>query len=410
MSVFNSLGSNYNFNFVLSALFSGNEKEFHDELEKFLEKKYGGKVVLTYKGREAIELALKCANLPKNAKVAITGFTCWAVYESVIGAGLEVEYLDIDRESLNFTAETLRKALKANPDIKALIVQNTLGYPCQIEEISKICQENKILLIEDLAHCVGTKYQSGLEAGTIGDFTCLSFSQDKMIDSISGGALIIGPSIRRAVRRSIIRNKKFQAFSTELNELGNKQQLVDRLYPLFTFKIRKSYAFGFGKLLHFFLKSANLLSKPIENGLDKPHHLPNWYCRLVKIAFENLERDLFHRRKIASVYAEGLDPKITSGSLNKQIPISSCLRFPIFVRNRSGLIGYLKKKNIYVSDIWYDAPISPIRFLPETGYENQCPNAEKIGQEILNLPTHKNVSEKEANTISGEINQWLKSQ
>lgn len=397
MNIFNSLGSNYNLKFVISALFAGNPPEFRDVLENFLNIKYGGKVILTYKGREAIELALRSANLPRNSKVAITGFTCWAVYNAAVRAGLKVVYLDIDRQSLNFTAETFRKALKASPDIKAIIVQNTLGYPCQIEEIFKICSENKILLIEDLAHCVGAKYESGLESGTVGDFTCLSFSQDKMIDGISGGALVI-------------RNKKFQTFSPELNELKSRQQLIDRLYPLFTFKIRKSYNLGFGKLLHFFLRTANLLSKPVENGLNKPHRLPNWYCRLVKLAFEDLERDIFHRRKNASIYAENIDSKITSNSLNKQIPISSCLRFPIFVKNRSGLISYLKKKDIYVSDVWYDAPIAPARFLPETSYKNQCPNAEKIGQEIVNLPTHKNVSEKDVGCIAEEVKQWLKSQ
>lgn len=396
MNIFNSLGSNYNFNFVLSALFAGNEKEFHDELEKFLETKYGGKVTLTYKGREAIELALNCAGLPKNTKVAITGFTCWAVYKAIVDAGLNAEYLDIDRD-LNFTAETFRKALKANPDIKALIVQNTLGYPCQIDQISEICKENKVLLIEDLAHCVGTKYEGGFEAGTLGDFTCLSFSQDKMTDGISGGALVV-------------RNKKYQDLTSKLENLGGRQELVDRLYPLFTFLIRKTYGIGFGKVLHFLLRVANLLSKPVDSRSSSLHKLPSWYCRLVKIAFENLERDLFHRRKIASIYAKSLDPKITSGNLNKQITISSCLRFPIFVKNRSGFIGYLKKKNIYVSDIWYDAPIAPVRFLPETSYKNECPNAERVAQEILNLPTHKNVSEKDAGIICEEVNQWLKSQ
>ncbi|MDP3997987.1 MAG: aminotransferase class V-fold PLP-dependent enzyme [bacterium] len=397
MSIFNSLGSNYNLKFVASALFAGNTPEFRDVLENFLNIKYGGKVILTYKGREAIELALRSANLPRNSKVAITGFTCWVVYNAVTRAGLKVAYLDIERQSLNFTAETFRKTLKASPDIKALIIQNTLGYPCQIDQISEICKESEVLLIEDLAHCVGTKYGNGLEAGTVGDFTALSFSQDKMIDAISGGALVI-------------RNKKFQTFSPELNELKSRQQLIDRLYPLFTFKIRKSYNLGFGKLFHFFLRAVNLLSKPAENGLNQPHKLPNWYCRLVKIAFEDLERDLFHRRKIASIYADNLDSKITSGDIKKQIPLSSCLRFPVFVKNRSSLIGYLKKKGVYISDIWYDAPIAPQRYLSTTDYKDQCPNAEKVSQEIINLPTHKNTNAKDAECIAGKINQWLKSQ
>ena len=184
MTIFNSLGSNYNFGFVLKALFSKGGKD----LKAFLEKKYYGKATILYKGREAIELALK--DLPKTSFVAINGFTCFAVYGAIKKAGMQVEYLDIEKGDLNFSAKTLDQKLRNNPKIKAVIIQNTLGYPCDIENISKICKEKKIILIEDLAHSIGARYENGEEAGMIGDFVVLSFSQDKMIDSVSGGALI----------------------------------------------------------------------------------------------------------------------------------------------------------------------------------------------------------------------------
>lgn len=180
MSIFNSLGSNYDFNFVLKSLFSRGD----GHLKSFLENKYKGQVTLVYKGRDAIELAL--SNLPKRSFIGINGFTCFAVYEAIKKAGMEVSYLDIEKGELNFSAQTLKKAT----NLKAVIIQNTLGYPCDIEKIAQICQENKIILIEDLAHCVGTKYENGMEAGMMGDFVVLSFSQDKIADAVSGGALI----------------------------------------------------------------------------------------------------------------------------------------------------------------------------------------------------------------------------
>src|SRR5947209_7212773 len=142
MNIFNSLGSNYNLRFVFKALFSGNEAK----LKSFLEEKYQGKVTLLYKGREAIELALNKINLP-NAAVAINGFTCFAVYEAVKKAGLDIEYLDIEKDDLNFSVETLKKHLSKNPKIKVVMIQNTLGYPCDIEKISRLCREKKIILI-----------------------------------------------------------------------------------------------------------------------------------------------------------------------------------------------------------------------------------------------------------------------
>ena len=32
------------------------------------------------------------------------------------------------------------------------------GYPCQMEEIQSICNNHNIILIEDYAHAIGTKY------------------------------------------------------------------------------------------------------------------------------------------------------------------------------------------------------------------------------------------------------------
>src|SRR3989344_5762692 len=133
MSVFNSLGSNYDKNFVLKALFKRNKKEYKKDLQKLLESKYGGEAILLYKGREAIELALKSLNLPQTSFVAINGFTCFAVYQAIKKAGLNVEYLDIEKGDLNFSPEILENSIRKNLKIKVVLVQNTLGYPCEIE-------------------------------------------------------------------------------------------------------------------------------------------------------------------------------------------------------------------------------------------------------------------------------------
>lgn len=396
MSIFNSLGSNYDFHFILKSLSASNTLVYHSELEKFLQDKYGGDVVLLYKGREAIELALKIANLPKDSYVAINGFICFAVFEAVKNAGLACEYLDIDKGELNFSADTFKKALEKNSKIKAVIIQNTLGYPCQIEEIKYICQENDIVLIEDLAHSIGTKYSDVTEAGTVGDFTVLSFSQDKMIDAVSGGALI----------------KRTGANARHLEGVlawhPPSKQLLDRLYPFFTYLIRKTYPFGLGKILHFILKNLKLLSDPMDGGKGI-HKLPSWYSNLAIQQFINLNNNLNHRKIIASIYSKLINPKILSSKLAEQIPLSTNLRFPIFVEKREDLIKFLERNQIFVSDIWYDGPIAPKKYLSQTDYGGQCPNAQLASDEIINLPTHINVNEKDAERISNLINLWLKS-
>ncbi|MGH7202856.1 MAG: DegT/DnrJ/EryC1/StrS family aminotransferase, partial [Candidatus Levyibacteriota bacterium] len=311
--------------------------------------------------------------------------------------GYRVVYFDID-QSLNYSLDTVKKMVQKNPDMKVLLIQNTLGYPAEGEQITKYCREKGIIVIEDLAHCIGTKYPGGKEAGTIGDFVILSFSQDKVVDGISGGALVMRSQEARVKKQAIL-------FGT----LSMDKQKKDRFYPLLTSTIRQTYGLGVGKLLHFCLKKMTLLQSPMDNQeVDSIHALPNWYASLIYQQYKKLEETTLHRRNIAMIYAEKLNKTILEKSICDTISLSANLRFPIFVTNREDLLLHLKKKHIYISDTWYDAPIGPKKYLSRTDYQNQCPNAEVIAKRIVNLPTHRNVTEKDAIVIVEEINRWLK--
>lgn len=393
MSVFNSLGSNYNFIFSVKVLFERNYKDKRDMLESFLEEKYRGKVKFFYKGRDCLTILLRNLNLPKNSFVAINGFTCFALYQAIRNAGQNAWYLDINK-SLNFTAYSFEKAVSVNPKIKAVIIQNTLGYPAEIEKIKKVCSRNKIILIEDLAHSVGSLYENGKEAGTIGDYVIFSFSQDKIIDAVAGGALIA-------------RNGDFSGFADyRPADIGISRELLDRLYPIFTYLIRKTYSFEIGRILHAVLSYAGFLVRPMDSILNYPHALPLWNSSLIINRFENLGENLNHRRNIARIYSRNLRKSFLLKPIVRNINKSSNLRFPIFVKNRKSLIDYFSGNGIHVSDVWYDAPISPKRFMTQTNYNGQCKNSEKICEEILNLPTHENVSKNQAMRIVNLINKW----
>ncbi len=398
MAVFNSLGSNYTFIFALKALFGLGKKEDLEILKKLLGEKYGGEVVLTYKGREGLNLALQTCNLKESSQVGINGFTCYVVEKAVSDLSLQLAYIDIDSKTLNFTAEGLRKEVDRNPNLKVVVIQNTLGYPSEGEEIAKICREKNLVLIEDLAHCVGTTYKNGHEAGTLGDLVILSFSQDKMVDGGSGGAVVI-------------RNQNF-SFPQNLDwkEVGYYQQLLDRLYPILTFIIRKTYPWKIGEVLHWLLKKSAILTSPINpKSPIVLHSLPSWCASLVIEASKNLPANAKHRQKIAQIYSQTLDKELVFEDLTPLVENSTNLRFPINVKNRLDLILFLKNAGIYVSDIWYDSPIGPKKYQDFSIYPvGTCPQAESVSQTILNLPTHQDITENEARKISGLVNQWLK--
>lgn len=390
--VFNSLGSNYDLGFVTRSLFSLNLGNDSRKLINFLDKKYSGKSILLYKGREAIKIALKISGIPKGSKVGVNGFTCYVVYQAVTEAGYKPVYLDIGGRSLNFDV----KILEENRNIKALIIQNTLGNPVDVFPIKSFCDKNKIVLIEDLAHSVGSVYPNGAEAGCVGDLTAFSFSQDKVIDAVSGGALIV-------------RNNKFEEFleDVEYIKLPLKNQIHDRLYPLLTFLIRKLYPMGIGKPLHFFLKKIKALSDPIGNiSAIGFHKLPEWYTSLILYRFIKYDEEIKHREKITKIYLQSINKQIISDQISGNYKVSSNIRFPIFVSDRNSLINHLKNNGVYVSDIWYDAPVAPSKLINKTDYTGGCNKSEEISRQILNLPTNINVSEDDAERISALINKW----
>jgi len=389
MTIFNSLGSNYSFADAVRILFSSGGDEKHLELTKYLEGRYGGDATLVYKGRDALKLAFDA--LPEKGKIAFNGYTCLAVYESIITSGHTPLYLDIAENELDFSPETLRAALETHADIRAVVVQNTLGIPCDIASISKLCKERGIPLIEDLAHSIGARYETGEEAGTVGDFVILSFSQDKVVDAVSGGALIV-------------RNKTYAIHvATPTTQVSFAQQLKDRFYPGLTWKIRMAYALGIGAPYHTLIRALGVLSTPFGREYP-PRKLPGWYCANILRQFKSLEHTAAQRKAIADIYALSLDKRL-------RIPFdtnrSSNLRFPILVQGRDRLIGYLRDNGVHVSDIWYDAPIAPKKYMHRAKYSGECPQAEKVSAMMVNLPTHGNTAPQDAQKIVRLVDEWL---
>lgn len=370
MNIFNSLGSNYDFSYVINSFLSVLKRNNENKLKSLLTKRFGGEVVLFYKGREAIEASLLMSDLKKGDCVAINGYTCLVVEKAIERAGLRCEYLDIEND-LNFSAKTLQEAITINKKIKAVIIQNTLGNLSDYKNIKKICDENNLVLIEDLAHSTISQNV---------DFSALSFSQDKIIDAVSGGALII-------------KNKKYLKNINKVNrfDISSLELIKDIFYPVLTFLIRSLYPIGIGKALHFVAKKMNVLSNPMSSEDSKLHNLPKWHINMAYYYFNQIDEVNSHRLEISQIYG-GSEPNI---------------RYPILVSDRNKFIEHIKKQGIYLPDIWYDYPVAPKKNKDVTSYEiGMCPKSERIAQQMINLPTHINIKKDDAIKILDLYKKW----
>ncbi|MDR0462822.1 MAG: DegT/DnrJ/EryC1/StrS family aminotransferase [Pseudomonadales bacterium] len=396
MRIFNTYGSEYDLAIAFATMLIDARSVHSTELKDFLDKTYGGKTYLTYQGREALLIGLKLLQLPKNSLVAVTGFTTAAMEKTLEKAGLKPVYLDID-DGLNFSSAELKKKLKDYPKIKAVIVQNTLGFPAQIQAIAKICKEKKIYLIEDLAQSLGTVYDDKTKAGRVGDLVTLSFGKNKVVDAVSGGALI--------VRSRVLRRKPLDEVLVQ-HDVKAPQQMRERFYPVWMLIIRTTYNIYLGRILDW-LGNFELPTFFKAKTEMRFYALPHWQAGLAMNGLIDFQAMNDHRQKIVDVYMKNINASYLP--MSKNFKNSALLRFYILVptSSRDGLLAFLDKHNFTLYDTWYTAPVQAENGEKSTYELGSCPKSEEVCKQIINLPTHRNISEGQALALSQLINDYL---
>lgn len=350
---------------VLHHTFAMGKKSDFEALKAHLAERYNvpaEQVFLYHNGRSALSAGLRSMVPRKNGErpgVLVTSLTCYAVVEAVKSAGFTPVFADIDEKTLHFNGETIEKAFKKHKDIRAVIVQNNLGYPADIKSIKSSVRKHNLVLVEDLAHCAGISYKDGKEAGTIGDFAALSFGKGKSVDTISGGALVIRSKEITYVERGRYKTKEVKMPKAPIKNPKFGDRFRDRFYPLFGKMIRFFYFFRLGKLFTSFLLKTHQIKRSADADLDLKVKLTNWQA---KLALEQLK------------------------SLPKNRPP---IREFFLVSDRNIVLNELERKGFVMNDTWYDIPVSPERYYSKVKYpENECPNAVEISKHIVNLPTH----------------------
>ena len=402
-AIFNSLGSNYNRQFInlsLQQLFASPKQSAENQLTSVLSLLFDGDAFLFRKGRDSLEFILKTANIGKGDSVLTQAFTCYAIEQAIKRTGANTAYTDIAQGTINLSVETLDKAFKKNPKAKAVIVQYSLGTVADIVKIKKFCKKNNLLLIEDLAQGFGGKDNKGVPLGTHGDAVLLSFGRDKIIDAVSGGAAIIKKDKLKAQQ---------QYSELEKNEpLSNSKKDRSKilLYPCLSSTIRSTYNMGFGKLIHYLLKKIGFFYSPLKSSFQTMQTMPGYLIPLVLYQYQILEKQLKHRRSIASTYYQELKKikEIKLVTTNFDIEHGSNLRFAFTTSNPKKLLNTLSSNDIHLTDRWYRRAVDCSTIKCNSSYiANSCPNAELIASKIINLPTHQQINQDKALKISKVI-------
>lgn len=138
-------------------------------------------------GTVALDLALKALGIGAGDEVIVTSRTFLASVSSIVNAGAIPVFADVDLDSQNFVAQTIRAVV--TPKTKALICVHLAGWPCDMDSIMALADERGLKVIEDCAQAHGASYK-GRPVGSIGHVGAWSFCQDKIMTTGGEGGMV----------------------------------------------------------------------------------------------------------------------------------------------------------------------------------------------------------------------------
>lgn len=146
-----------------------------------------GYAVSLSNGTLALDVALKALGIQPGDEVVVTPRTFLASASCIVNAGAVPVFADVDRDSQNITAETIKAVL--TPRTRAIICVHLAGWPCDMDPIMRLAEARGLFVIEDCAQAHGARYK-GRMVGSIGHIGAWSFCQDKIMSTGGEGGMV----------------------------------------------------------------------------------------------------------------------------------------------------------------------------------------------------------------------------
>lgn len=357
------------------------------------------KYIFTFwKGRIALYGALKALGVGPGDSVIVPGYTCAMVPGAVIFASAEPIYADIDPETYSPSLGSYSDAYEANPGsrIKALVLQHTYGIPGDTSRIAAWARAQKMAVIEDCAHSLGTRYcdDQGVwhEAGSAGDVAIFSSQWSKPISTGLGGWLVTRD---KCVAEKVARFRNEECSEASFRELSllAGQLVLRKLFSSPGLYWTAANAFRRLAGLGIFVGTndgGEFEGKMPERYAKRMSGLQEWLLRK-RLATTAL---ITRRRSLKLVYDEALRgcglPVLRV--MENADPV--LLRYPVRVRNKEKVLEKARQRRIELGD-WFNHPLHPREAKAEAfGYRSGlCLEGERAAKEVVNLPLTEQTTE-----------------
>ncbi|MBQ8247867.1 MAG: UDP-4-amino-4,6-dideoxy-N-acetyl-beta-L-altrosamine transaminase [Lachnospiraceae bacterium] len=336
--------------------------EFESKLCEITGAKYA---VAVSNGTAALHIACMAIDLGPGDEIITTPITFAASANCALYCGAKPVFADINPETYNISPASIREHI--TPATKAVVAVDFTGQAVELDEIRNICKENNLILIEDAAHSIGTKYNESA-VGSIADMTTFSFHPVKTVTSGEGGAVTTNDE---KLYRKLLRLRA-HGITRQTDEMNNPCD--DPWYY-----------------------------EQVELGYN--YRMTDFQCALVASQLDKLPLFSQRRKQIVKRYNEAF-ADIPEIIIQKEIPESDTTRHLYILQlnldllncNRREFFDALCAENVY-PQVHY-IPVYYHSHYQHLGYQKGiCPNAEALYERILSIPLFYSMSDEDVESV-----------
>lgn len=336
------------------------------EFEKRLCEVTGAKYALVVSsGTAALHLSTMAAGIKEGDEVIVSPITFAASANCVLYCGGTPVFADINPKTYNIDPKSIRE--KITEKTKAIVAVDYTGQAVELDEIKIICKEHNLILIEDAAHSLGTKY-NGQSVGSIADLTTFSFHPVKTITGGEGGAITTN-SEELYKKIHLLRS---HGITRDINEMANKS---DALW----------------------------YNEQIELGFN--YRMTDIQASLLCSQIKKLDRFVERRDEIAKIYDEAFKdmPEII---LQETIPESETGRHLYVIQLNTDLLSCDRRE--FFDALYAENTCPQVHYLPvymhsyyeRLGYKKGiCPNAERLYEKMMSIPLYPSMTNYDVMTV-----------
>jgi dTDP-4-amino-4,6-dideoxygalactose transaminase len=173
------------------------------EFELAFAERFGQRhAVAVSSGTAALHLALLAAGIGEGDEVLVPAMTFVAGAAAVRYCGARPVLIEpCGAEDLNLDPDDAARHI--GPRTRAILATHWLGYACDLPALEALCDEHRLLLIEDCAQSIAAHAADGRLTGTVGFAGCFSFFSKKQLAVGEGGMILTSDDAIEASARSL---------------------------------------------------------------------------------------------------------------------------------------------------------------------------------------------------------------